>query len=806
MTGVKIGGKMKLWKWIGWGALGVLALGLIGGGIGFFWLRTSLPQLNGEITLRGLSSEVTVHRDPYGIPHIYAENEADLYFAVGFVHAQDRLWQMEFNRRTAQGRLSEIVGASTVPIDRMMRTLGVYRKAESAYTNLDSETRDLLAAYAEGVNAFLATRSGALPPEFVLLGIDPEPWRPQDSMGWLKMVAWDLGANWSMELSRLSLLRQMPAERVQEFFPPYPGDAPLPLPDLAELYDGLDLNVEAAALPAPAETALGSNNWVVSGARTETGKPLLANDPHLRLNTPSIWYMAHLSVGGRNVVGYTMAGVPFVILGRTDRIAWGFTNTSPDVQDLFLEKITDPATGAYQTPDGTARLAVRSEEIGIRGEDPLTIEIRESRHGPIISDAIESLRKAMPEGTALAFQWTALEDTDSTVAGARNIFEARSFDELRQLMRGYKVPQQNMVYADTDGNIGYLAPAKVPVRSTNNAAKGLIPAPGWKAESDWIGQIPYDELPARYNPPSGMIATANEKIVDDDYPHFLTYDWSLPYRGDRIRELLKATPKHSVATFRDIQLDVMSTISRDLLPHFLRLADGIDAEVRMALAEWDLDMAAGRPEPLIITGWHRAVQRRLFADELGEEFGRFWNSKTAFLLAVLSDTDGQSRWCDDVTTETEEDCGWVVTEAFADSWNELVEEHGDDWRSWAWGDAHITHQYHRPFSGFPVLGNLFSLSAPRGGGLLTVDVAAHRFSSRRPFENTSGASMRAIYDFADLDDSRFILPTGQSGILFSDHYDDQMPLWLAGEYLTIPTDPAAVEAATEHTLQLTPAP
>jgi len=558
----------------------------------YLYLRQSLPETTGELELGGLEAPVEILRDQHGIPHIFAASLTDAQFALGFVHAQDRLWQMEIDRRIAAGRLAEVLGPAALEPDRLFRTLGVHRVAAANYAHYDAESRRLLQAYSAGVNAFLA-RKPVLPPEFWIFGIRPEPWTPVDSIAWLKMMAWDLGGNWRTELLRMSLAQRLPVSAIQEFIPPYPGDVPLPLPDLKRLYAPIEQEpIQVSALRL--SEGLGSNSWVVSGARTKSGKPLLANDPHLGLTAPSVWYLAHLHAPGLDVIGGTLPGVPGVILGRTDRIAWGFTNTGPDVQDLYLEKL-DPS-GGYATPDGVRRFAAVEETLKVKGQQDEHLSVRLSRHGPIISDAWQRALDATPRGYALAFQWTALAEDDLTLQASLKLSQAHDWESFVAIGRDLHSPQQNVVYADVDGNIGFIAPGRVPVRKPGNDLHGLAPAPGWQSSYDWSGYIPYEELPRSLNPPGGMIVTANQKITAPGYPHFITSEWEPPYRAQRIEALLKHSPKHDAMSFAGIQSDIASTAVRDLLPHLLRTVPKSERarEALRKIAAWDATMDAAR--------------------------------------------------------------------------------------------------------------------------------------------------------------------------------------------------------------------
>jgi len=780
---------VRILKWLG---LGIVLVIVVGGIFGWVWLRSSLPETEGEITVTGLDAPVTLGRDDRGVAYIKAETRLDAMFALGFAHAQDRLWQLEMNRRIAAGRVSEFAGPSTVDLDRFMRTLSVRDRARRAWRHQTEETRNLLRAYADGINAWMDGHKGALPPEFLLTGVEPEPWTPIDSISWHKMMALDLSGNYWNELARLDLSDRLSREQLQQFFPPYPGDDPLPLPDFDALYDGLEFRSDdtgeaqrTAQLPLPGRQPFhASNNWVISGERTASGAPILANDPHLGLTSPSIWYLARIEVGDSVLVGATLAGLPQVVLGRNGDIAWGFTNTGPDVQDLYLEKVLNEGA-QYLTPDGPRDFITRDETIRVKDGEDVAFTVRETRHGPVISDAREDVASRLPENTVLALQWTALAPEDTTISAGAGYNHVSGFENFVESLQLFNVPQQNIVYADRDGNIGYYAPALVPVRGPRNDTHGMVPAPGWKAAYDWQGFIPRDELPRRLNPESGMIVTANEKVVDDDYPHFLSRRWAMPYRGDRIRALIDEAGSHTLDSMKRIQMDVRSTLADDLLPVMLDLAGDGHADILAALADWDREMRVDAPEPLIFAAWRRHLGQRVYADELGARFPDYWQSRPNFIGRVLRGE--YAAWCDDIATDTAEACDAAVTGALDDAIAALSERFGDDWRSWRWGDAHPAVQEHRPMSNIPGLSGIFELRAEAPGGAYTVNVASPRFADGPDLYSFSHApSYRAIYDMSDPDNSLYVIPTGQSGNPLSRHYKDQFDQWLAGEHFRIP--------------------
>ena len=771
----------------------------------FLYLRQSLPKTEGEIRLAGLGSRVEVLRDRYGIPHIFAASLADASFALGFVHAQDRLWQMEMSRRIAAGRLAEVLGAGGLETDRFLRTLGVRRAAEANLRTLDAETRQLLDAYAAGVNAFLA-EAPVLPLEFWLTGVRPDPWTPADSVGWVKMMAWDLGGNWRSELLRMRLAKTLPMARIHEFLPPYPGESAPSLPDLKELYGSLEKEAVRLAQFAPDNEGLGSNNWVVSGERSASGKPLLANDPHLGLTAPPVWYFAQISTPGVNVIGSTLPGVPGVILGRNERIAWGFTNTGPDVQDLFIEKLD--ASGGYLTPEGPQPFKIVDETIRVKGAEPEKLRVRISRHGPVISDVSRPAQDEAPRGHVIAFSWTALAEDDRSMQAALKFARAREWASFLAAARDFQSPQQNIVYADVDGNIGFVAAGRVPHRRATNDLKGMAPAPGWQEKYDWVGAIPFEQLPLSFNPPSGAIVTANQRITPPGYAHFISSDWQPPYRADRIQQLLDATPKHTVQSFAAIQADVLSQAMRELLPRLLATRPRSE-EARKALAmleKWNGAMSPERAEPLIAWAWWRELARAIYADELGDAFRQHWTSRAVFIGSVLSGDPDKARWCDNVRTPAVETCEEVLAQSQDAALADLAKRYGDDVQLWRWGEAHAARHEHRPFGRQPLLARLFDINVPSPGDPYTVNVGRNNMNDEaRPFANRHAASLRAIYDLSDLEKSLYIHSGGQSGNLLSEHYKAFAEAWAKNEYIPMRARRETLEKEPHDLLRLLPA-
>ncbi|OGB23874.1 MAG: acyl-homoserine-lactone acylase [Burkholderiales bacterium RIFCSPLOWO2_02_FULL_57_36] len=809
---------LRILKWFGM----ILILAVLILIAAFAWYRSaSQPQIDGGIKLQGVAAAIDIVRDAEGIPHIYAQSASDAYFALGFVHAQDRLWQLEMNRRIAAGRTAEILGPNAVDTDRFLRTLGVRRNAEAILSGMSTDTRSALDAYANGINAYLDQRKEPLPPEFIITGAPaPAHWQPVDSVGWQTMMAWDLGANWSQELLRMRLAQNLSLDQINEFLPPYPGDPVMKTLDYTKLYRELAgttqqlTSVSKIAYPSYVE-GMGSNNWVLGGGLSETGKPLLANDPHLGLSAPALWYFAHLSAPGLNVIGATLPGIPAVILGRNDRIAWGFTNTAPDVQDLYIEKINPANAMQYKTPDGWADFKTRQETIKVKGKPDVVIEVRESRHGPVISGALPIMAKA-PVDTkqhVIAFAWTALRPDDVTLQSGIKMNRAQNWEQFLDAAKDFGAPQQNMVFADIDGNIGLVTPGRVPVRKPDNDLKGLAPAPGWDARYDWAGFIPFDELPRRYNPESQRIVTANEKIVGAEYPHFLTSEWTLPYRANRIAALLDAKPKHDMNSFAQIQKDHVSLAAQELLPLLLRTVPRSErAKAALYdLSRWNGSMDANSAEPLIFTAWMREASRQIFADELGDALMKDnWELRNVHLsmVNVLKNLNGQGNWCRNVkaaAADQPQNCADLLSASLDAALTDLGKRYGKNASNWRWGDAHFALSEHRPFSKVAPLAKFFDVRVPTPGDTYTINVGRHNLRDEaQPFANRHAASLRALYDLSNLENSVFIHSTGQSGNVLSPLYRNFSQRWASVAYLPMQTDRLTIEKNRSGKLTLSP--
>lgn len=753
----------------------VLALSALAVG-GVFYLFTSVPSPTGKVRLAGPAKPIEIRRDRDGLVHIRAESARDGYFALGYVHAQDRLAQMEFQRRVAQGRLAELIGPAGVESDRFMRTLGIYRLATGDVGALAAETRAAAETYAAGVNAFMASHRGALPPEFVALRHRPEPWRPADSLVWGKLMALQLAGDFRGEALRARIADRLGQEAIKALWPAAGGPV-----TLAGLAVGDATWRALAAIPGLQGA---SNAWVVGGQRTNTGQPILANDPHLGLRAPGFWHLSRINTPDATIAGVTIPGVPFHILGHNGRVAWGMTTTNADIADLVVERIVPDQPDHYVTPGGTVPFEVREETILVRGGPPVKLRVRASRHGPIVSDIMPALATT---GAGVALQATFLQAGDRTADAFRAMnlaVDAAGFDAA---LADFGGPPQNVHFADVDGAIGMRVAGQVPIRADGD---GFMPADGSTATQRWTGMIPFDQMPTRMAGPGEVISNANNRVIGAEYPHFLSREWDPGYRARRLTELLDAPGRHRVDTSATIMADGLSLAATDLLPVLLPMTQETPATALALglLRTWDGTMDRRRPEPMIFTAWLRSLVRGIFADELGDAFGDFWGLKPDVVHHVLSE---DRRWCDDrSTTDRTEDCATIAAAALARAIEELRQVHGADVTGWRWGDAHEARFGPALLQRVPVVGSLLDVALPTDGGYYTLNRGAMRIASEAtPYRNVHGAGLRAIYDLSDLDRSQFMIAIGQSGNPLSRHFSDLARPWRDFEWRTLPRMP-----------------
>lgn len=801
--------------WIGSGVLLCLAIAVM------TYLFSAKTSPSGKRVTKSLGDAVVITFDASDIPHIKAKTSTDALFALGYLHACERSWQMEINRRLASGRLSEILGKETLSIDRFIRSLGIKHAAEKQFDRYPIATKRLLQSYADGVNAGNAHLGWALPVEYFLTGSKPGHWSPSDSVAWMLMMALDLGGNWHKELQRLELSQFLSTKEVWEVMPPYsPGEMVSNL-DFAKMYRDIQVfnpqpvtrqqkskklpSTELTFIDAPGgKDGIGSNNWALNGKLTISGKPLLANDPHLGLSAPAIWYFAHLDAPGLNVIGGTLPGIPGVVLGRTDKFAWSFTNTGPDVQDLYIEQLDPKNPGSYRGPDGPLHFKVRQEIIDIKGEPPLRFLVKESRHGPIISESYARAKRVIDNDRfALALRWTALDIENQSVAGLLEMNHAKDLDGFKQALRKNYAPMQNVVMADIDGNIAFQAAGVAPKRTLHQGLYGIAPALGWEKQYDWSGYVPFDQLPSSNNPESHWIATANQKVVSSNNPNPLTGDWDLPTRYDRIVELIQAKPTHDLASMKVMQADTLSLGATPLLKLF-KSSQSTHALANQASEfskNFDGNMKVDSIGALIFNAWADQLTRHLFS-RLGYLFTENYGTRHFRQALTLQLENPNSPWCDDPKTNQAETCAIAANLALDKALEQLSKQFGSSPQNWVWGNAHTAVSEHRPFSKVPLLGSLFNLSQPFPGDSFSVNVGRlELLRADNPFETKQAPSLRTVYDLADLEQSLFIYQSGQSGWVQSKLYRNMSPLWAKNEYLPLQMQAASTGRQLELNLK-----
>ena len=729
---------------------------------------------------------------------------------------------MEFWRRIGSGRLAEILGESALDSDRFIRTLGWHRTAAQELEQLDAETRAVLEAYAEGVNGYVSTHQDRLGLEFIILGLtgvefEPEPWTPLNTLTWAKVMAWDLRSNMDDELLRAHIAARLGSPAIGPLVPPYPEDHPVIVPHpltgttlQAVPEVAFETHILGGGDDPSLRAGLGSNNWVVAGSRTETGMPLLANDPHLSIQMPSIWYEVGLHCEPvsdecpYNVVGASFASTPGVIIGHNDRIAWGVTNLAPDVQDLFIERINPENPNQYEFQGQWLDMEIIREEIRVAGEEePVVVFARITRHGPIINDVAGGTEEEWSFGwQPLALSWTALQP--GTLARSILLLNrARNWEEFREALSYWDVPSQNFVYADVEGNIGYQAPGHIPIRASGD---GSMPVPGWTGEYEWVDYIPFDELPRAFNPPEGYVVTANNAVVEPDYPYFLTMDWLPGYRAQRIVELIEADPSLSLADMQAIQGDSTPLYARDILPYLLALSSD-DPRLGQALdllRAWDGRAVRDSAGAVLFEAFRVHLVDLIFGDELGEQLLRRARSTVQIALVDLL-ADGASSWFDDVTTHEVETRDEILLQALEEAVEELTETLGRDMSRWRWGDLHTATFENQSLgqSGIGPIEALFNRGPiPVDGTIATVNNTGYSLS--RPYVVRVVPSYRQIVDLEDFTRSVSMHTTGQSGHPFHPHYDDMIDPWRNIEYHPMLWERADVEADAEATLVLTP--
>jgi len=751
----------------------VIALAVVGTLGGAYLFYRAMPTYSGTAKLPGLTAEVRVWRDSYGVPHIFAASMDDAARALGYLHASERLFQMELQRRVGQGRLAEILGAERLGADKFIRTLGFYREAESSFGALSPWAQKRLEAYADGVNAFLDSHKDALPPEFLIIGDRPEPWKPADSLVWGKLMALELSHNYEREALRAHLGQKLSPEEAAWMFPGMTPGAPITtLPARSETHAKAEsVEDEIGALIGIRHGA--SNEWVVAGSRTATGKPILANDPHLGIQAPILWYLARIVTPEGSVKGATVPGLPGVLLGQNDSIAWGFTTANTDAQDLFIETVDPSDPSKYLTPDGSKPFETREETIRVKDGADVKLIVRATRHGPVLSDVSANLGDVAGAGKVAALAFTGLGDRDTTIEAAMRLNGARNWDDFLDAMRLFQTPTQNIVYADVSGDIGFFSPGLVPLRKSGD---GLAPVDGASGAFDWTGMIPFEQLPQLHNPPAGFAFNANNANVPDDHQPNFGRDWEENFRARRIQQFFDTIDKHSLDTSAEMQADILSLAAKALQPFIATIAPS-DERARQAqamLTSWNGAMDKNRVEPLIFAAFLRALHANLLQEKTGVDMEALGPFAATTLISLMRD---HPSWCG-APDKPDPDCRTALGRALDQSLALLVKRDGADMSQWRWGAEHVSLLEHKVYSHVPLLDRVSDLSVPSSGGFYTLDRGGgFDTPPDRPFARTQGGGFRGIYDLANPEKSRFMIATGESGHIFSRHYRDLVPLW-----------------------------
>jgi len=798
------------------GLIGILAtfllICIIGIGIGYYLVTRSFPKTSGTVNVEGITQKVTVYRDNYDVPHISASSEYDAFFTVGFTHAQDRLWQMELIRRVGMGRLSEVLGTPTLPIDKMFRTLGFMRHVQKLSLGLEDDTRKALSAYADGVNQYIILHKGKYPIEFDMLNFEPEPWKIEHSLLVSRLMAWELNYSRWVDLLLAELVQKFGEEKAKEIFPYWPENAPLIVAkglkkekiadDLHQLFDIERTYRSMFCIPA---LASGSNAWAISSQKSKTGKPILANDPHLTLMTPARWYELHITTPTFDVAGMSIVGVPFVIVGRNQRIAWGVTNAMMDDNDFYYEVVDSVQHPTrYKLNNQWMPITEDIDTIIVKDTLPVVLSVYRTHRGPIINKIEPTAQTAK---WLVSMRWVGHEISNEAGTFYR-LSKAGNWQDFREALKQFSVPAQNFVYADVDGNIGYRTGGKIPIRISKGAT---LPYSGWTDEYDWKGFVPFDQMPQVYNPPEGFVATANNKIIDDSYPYHISNHWESPWRAIRIHEVLREQSKFTVEEIQRLQLDLYSTHAREVVPLILHAFDSVsvtDVNVKTMLEyfrNWNYEM---RKEDVSTTLFQTTINKmiyNIFHDRMGDRLYGLYDTLSSTPLSALSSllNNPNSEWFDNPATSNRETRDDVIRASVHDALDELKSELGGELKEWRWGNVH-TVTFDHVFGANKLLARFFSIGPyPVGGSHSTVNVGQYFIA--HSFVSSVGPSMRQVMNMADINDTRTVLPPGQSGQVFSKHYKDQIGLWLNGGYKVRPMQKEMIESTASSVLILEPA-
>jgi penicillin amidase len=795
----------------------------------YWFAARSLPDYDDRVDVQGVSAPVEIVRDNANVPHIFGETDEDVFYGLGFAHAQDRLWQLITLRRTAQGRLSEVFGTATVTTDKLMRRYDIYRLAVAAAGELDPETDAALEAYSAGINARLdqinteALGRGA--PEMWLFNAPMAPWRPADSLAVTKLMGLQMSGHLEAEVLRARVsLELSDQDRLRDILPDAPGSGVAALPEYAALFPDVTTRHAAAApmdshplSPFKRQAFAGASNaWAAAPSRSAAGGTLLANDPHLGFTAPAIWYLARLELETGGVIGGTIPGMPVVLTGRSADLGWGLTTAYVDDQDVYIEELNPENTEEYRTPDGFKKFRKRSSIINIADADPITVTLRWTDNGPVLPGSHYNLGSITPPGHVASVASTLFTEEDTSLAAAMKVMRAKSVQQAINAATDYVAPAQNLTLVDRD-TIAMKTIGAMPRRDANHQSKGRMPSPGWIAANRWDGMLPYTANPEFIAPAGGILGNTNNKTVDRPFPNHVSFVWGDTQRVQRWQRLMQNREVHTRDSFIEAQLDTVSPTARALLPligaelWFTGEAapDGTPERQRQRaldlLAGWSGEMNEHLPEPLIYAAWIRALQDRLIRDELGPLAEEFTHIQPLFIERAFRDVQGAAKWCDVRQSAPVETCHDMARLALDDALLWIKETWGTQLESLRWGDAHQATHDHPVLGDVPLLRYFVNIRQSTSGGDNTLQRGLTRGTGKDPFYNVHGAGYRGVYDFADPDSSVFVTSTGQSGHFLSRHYEDMAQLWRRGEYIPMSLDAELARAAAVGVTRLEPA-
>ncbi|MEM1313379.1 MAG: penicillin acylase family protein [Pseudomonadota bacterium] len=823
-----------LFKWLARAFAAVCALAIAGLLLAWTLLAGSVPDYDRVFEVEGVSARTLILRDAYAVPHIRGATEDDVFFALGFAHAQDRLWQMETSRRAAQGRLSELFGEAALPFDRFVRALDLDGLGRRGLAAQSARAQAALEAYARGVNAFIRAAGeealGRGAPEFYLFGGALAPWRPADSLSISRLMALRLTDQAAAETRRAALSLRVDPRRLRDLLPDYPEPALIeagrlaglpttaPEVDYAALVPGPYAAAAAAPLPdamqvmPPAGRGGASNGWAISASRAASGAPILANDPHLWLTAPSIWHLARLELpatdgsgGAQGIIGATIPGLPLVLVGRNADFAWGLTSAYVDDADVYIERLNPQNPDEYLAPDGPRPFETRETLIALPGGRAEPVTLRRTRHGPVIPPDQLGVAQITPEGHVAALSWTGLSEDDRSFTAGFDLMTARSLGEGVRAMEPHVAPAMNVFMADRTG-VGMIVAGRAPLRDPQSRSQGRIPAPGWLSDNDWQGFLPYAQMPRALRPASGAVANANNRTASGAFPRHVSFHWGDPYRIRRLDKQLAAREFHTLDSAAALQNDAVSEMARAVLPLIARdlwwtgpaapadPAAALRQDALERLADWNGEMSEHAPEPLIFAEWMRRLTERLAGDELGPALARVEGANPVFVERVFRNVQGAGVWCDIDKTSRVETCAEMAGLALDDALAGLSEAYGGSLSGWRWGEAHEARHDHEVLGGFVLPGLIVNIRHAASGGDYTLLRTQSVGRGPAPHAAAFGAGLRMVVDFSDPDASRYIISTGQSGHPFSRNYDDLSQIWRRGDAIRMSLDFADAEA------------